>query len=135
MSLLRPLPAVRQGVVIKGPVSFPAHNLLALPARSLLLLSLLPVPDEMDVFQPYGLPELVNVPRITHAEDGIFPVVLIEAAGASEVLAEPLDLPLHIYAPALLDCQGPVKSVYVLRRGMIDRDRLAQDEIQVQARP
>ena len=135
MPLLGPLPAVLQGVVIKSPVSFPAHNLLALPAGPLLLLSLLPVPDEMDVFQPYGLPELVNVPGITHAEDGIFPVVLIEAAGASEVLAEPLDLPLHIHPLALLDRQGPVKPIYVLCRGMIDRDRLAQDKVQVQPRP
>ena len=94
MTLSGLLFAIPESIVIKSPVSLPAYYLLSLPSLTLLLLSLLSISDEVNIFQPYSLPQIIYVPLLTYPEDCILPVIFIESPSTPEVLTEPLDLSL-----------------------------------------
>ena len=135
MTLSGLLFAIPESIVIKSPVSLPAYYLLSLPSLTLLLLSLLSISDEVNIFQPYSLPQIIYVPLLTYPEDCILPVIFIESPSTSEVLTEPLDLSLYIDPSTLLDSQSSVELINILSHGVIDWDGLSQYKIQMKPSP
>ena len=135
MTLFRLVPTIFQSIVIKSSVCLPAYYLLSLPSLTLFLLSLLSISDEVNIFQPYSLPQLIYIPLVSHLEDSILPVVFIETPSTPEVLTEPLDLSLYINPSTLLDSQSSVELINILSHGVIDWYGLSQYKIQMKTSP